>query len=506
MLLIHPPVAKPSEPPAGLARLAGALQRHGVSCTLLDANCEALLWLISQHSGTEDTWTRRAAKHHADNCAALRHKQTYSSFDRYSKAVREVNRLLAMNGKKHGVALSLADFQMERFSPVKSADLLAAAASPELNPFYDWFSRRLPEVMEGSVATVGFSLNYLSQAVCTFAMAGFLRQVAPELKILLGGGLVTSWCSRPDWRNPFAGLFDELIAGPGEARLLAHAGVATENSVAALPDYSLLPLSDYLSPGLILPYSASSGCYWNHCSFCPEQAEGNNYHPLPVSSVLSQLQGLADRYRPSLIHLLDNAVSPLVLQGLAEHPPGPPWYGFARIEEILTDQPFCIALRQSGCVMLKLGLESGDQQVLDQLGKGIKLERTEKVLDNLRQAGIASYVYLLFGTPAEDEAAARRTLAFVRRQHDKITFLNLAIFNMPIGSSEAETLGIAPFYPGDLSLYTAFNHPHPWERHKVRRFLQTEFTRDPLVTPILRRDPPIFTSNHAPFFTTAPLL
>ena len=39
-----------------------------------------------------------------------------------------------------------------------------------------------------------------------------------------------------------------------------------------------------------------------------------------------------------------------------------------------------------------------------------------------------------------------------------------------------------------------------WISAQVRRFLADEFSRDPAVAAILRRDPPLFTSNHAPFF------
>ena len=48
MLLIHPPVAKPTEPPAGLARLDGALRSRGCHCRLWDASLEGLLWLLEQ--------------------------------------------------------------------------------------------------------------------------------------------------------------------------------------------------------------------------------------------------------------------------------------------------------------------------------------------------------------------------------------------------------------------------------------------------------------------------
>jgi hypothetical protein len=151
--------------------------------------------------------------------------------------------------------------------------------------------------------------------------------------------------------------------------------------------------------------------------------------------------------------------------------------------------------------MLKIGLESGDQQVLDALKKGIRLETALKVLHNLHDAGIATYVYLLFGTPAENEAAAEKTLRFTVNHHDCIDFLNLAIFNLPIGSSETEGLKLRPFYNGDLQLYSDFEHPLNWNRPAVRQFVEKRFKKHPAIQPIIRRDPPIFTSNHAAFLS-----
>jgi hypothetical protein len=131
--------------------------------------------------------------------------------------------------------------------------------------------------------------------------------------------------------------------------------------------------------------------------------------------------------------------------------------------------------------------------------KGISLDTATRVLSNLCQAGIAVYCYLLFGTPGEAEVEARRTLDFVVRHHQAITFLNLAIFNMPLCGDEAAEYGTEPFYTGDISIYTAFRHPDGWDRKEVRRFLNHEFRRHPAVAAIIRNDPPQFTSNHAPF-------
>ena len=306
ILLIHPPAAKACETPGGPARLAGSLRRHGVACRVWDANLEGQLRLMEEgRSGAEaatDTWTRRAAKHLAENLAALRSRELYRNPDRYRRAVTDLNRLLAAAARPYGVRLSLADYEDERLSPVQSADLLQAAAAPEANPFYPWFRGRLPEILtETPVLHVGFSLNYLSQALTTFAMIGFLRRAFPEVRIVLGGGLVTSWIRRPDWKTPFMGLVDELIAGPGEAPLLALLGKEHDGGPDR-PDLEGFPLTDYLSPGTVLPYSASSGCWWRRCSFCPERAERNPYRPLLPAQVTADLRALVAETKPALIH------------------------------------------------------------------------------------------------------------------------------------------------------------------------------------------------------------
>lgn len=499
MLMVFPPVAKPCEPPAGIARLAGTLRGHGIPCRLLDANLEGLLWLISQPRDAVDTWSRRAAKNREPSLAALRDATTYSSPDRYRRAVSDLNRLLELSGRLNGIDIGVADYHDRSLSPVRSRDLLCSAENPEANPFFPWFSRRLPELLDGT-GVVGFSVNYLSQALCGFAMIGFIRRDYPKIRIVLGGGLITSWMRRPGWHNPFEALVDHMIAGPGELPLLALHGETGSGEVGAIPDYSDLPLDRYLSPGLILPYSASGGCYWNRCSFCPEQAEGNRYAPLPVKQALHELQELDATYRPALIHLLDNAVSPALLAGMAGRPVRAPWYGFVRFGRELEDLGFCHALKSSGCVMLKLGLESGSQAVLDSLHKGIDLGSASRILNNLKEAGIAVYLYLLFGTPAETEKEARQTLEFVARHRESVDFLNLALFNMPVCGDEAAEYGTEPFYDGDLSLYTGFRHPAGWDRKQVRRFLEGEFKRHPAVAAILRNDPLLFTSNHAPLF------
>ena len=499
MILIYPPVAKPCEPPAGLAKIAGSLNRHNIRYRAIDANLEGILSLLNSPQASPDTWTKRANRNLKTNLASLKHWEAYQNPDRYKRAVADVNRVLAMATRSSGVYISLANYQDQKLFPVRSADLIRASEIPEENPFYPYFKKRLLALLEEEQpAVVGFSLNYLSQALCTFAMIGFLRQVCPGVRLVLGGGLITSWMRKPGWETPFSGLVNDLVAGPGEDPLLSILGKTPSDNYDT-PDYDIFTKNEYMAPGFILPYSASSGCYWNRCSFCPERAEGNPYCSVPSKQVVKDLHSLIGRKKPALIHFLDNAISPALLTKLVNNPPGVPWYGFVRISRHLTDPDFCRALKQSGCTMLKLGLESGDQGVLDELQKGIDLEEASLALKNLKDAGIATYVYLLFGTPAESLAEARRTLEFTVQHSDEIGFLNLAVFNLPAYGPDTEKLETTDFYEGDLSLYRQFSHPKGWDRNLVRQFLDREFKRHPAVASIVRKDPPLFTSNHAPF-------
>jgi len=503
IILIHPPVAKPSEPPAGIARLSSCLKANSIGHQVIDANLEGMLSLMrsaAKDGALRSHWDIRSSKNLENNLCALQSIGTFSNKSRYTRAVVDVNHALNAAGQSYGTILSLSDYTDKRLSPVKSDDLIAAAENPEANPFYPYFSKRLKQALEESPAYIGFSLNYLSQAICTMAMIGFVKKQHPGQKIVLGGSLTTSWVQITGRSDFFSGLVDEVVAGAGEEKLLDLLGV-DDIQRNGFTDYSLLAGNQYLSPGFILPYSTARGCWWRKCAFCPETAEGNPYLPLPSARAADELKTITEKTGPSLIHILDSSIAPVRLQSMAQQPPGAPWYGFARVTEHLTNEDFCRSLKAGGCVMLKLGIESGDQSILDSMNKGIDLKTASVALKTITRAGIATYCYFLFGTPQESEAGAVKTLDFAIRHADCINYLNLAVFNLPAGSPEAQTLATSAFYEGDLSFYKSFQHPGGWQRADVRNFLQKTFKKHPAIATILTRTPEFFTSNHAPFFT-----
>ncbi len=507
MLLIYPPVARSVEAPLGIARIASFLRGAGRKVECLDLCAEGMAYLLEMQlkADKDDTWTRGALARRERSIAALRDPSCYSNPSRYTRAVGDLGRALKVASKAAGAEVSLTDYRDSERSPLRKADLQASARDFESNVFFPLFEGRLFPLAEAEAASasdrwIGVSICYLSQALCAFALIGYLRSSFPGIRIAIGGGLVSSWVSTGvvDAREDFNGLVDAVLAGPGEEAFGALLGIDGGSRAFGL-DLGDFDEKLYLSPLRIVPYNFSFGCPWKRCRFCPERAEDMPYRGVPARMATLELQRLVREYSPGLLHFSDSEVSPLYLRELATNTPGAPWYGFARFSRALLDPSFCEALSASGCVMLQLGLESADQKVLDAMGKGTRVEEISAILGNLKAASIGCYVYVLFGTPSEDRVAALRTRDFLSERSDEIDFLNVALFNLPAASEEAAGLETFSFYEGELSLYRDFRHPKAWDRKALRAFIKDELEGDPAIRSIIARTPRVFSSSHAPF-------
>ncbi|GAB1481819.1 hypothetical protein MASR2M78_06340 [Treponema sp.] len=322
MLLVYPPQVRSTEAPLGIALLSSFLKDRGEDCRCLDLNAEAQAWLLNQDcgSGAAGRGTALALRRLDEDRAKLLSPETYTNIDRYRRSVLNLNRVMASNSshRRQGVSASLADYKDASLSPHSTGDLLYAAQHFEENIYYPFFSARLESVLkEFPTRSIGISLCYLSQALISFALIGFLKRHRPDIKLVLGGSIVNSWVSLgslPE-RELFGGLVDLLLPGRGEDTLEtalclnepARASLPREGSP---PDFSDFDQSLYFSPSPILPYTFSSSCPWKRCTFCPEKAENAPYRALKQDAALAQLARLREKHNPELFHFTDNELSP----------------------------------------------------------------------------------------------------------------------------------------------------------------------------------------------------
>ena len=78
--------------------------------------------------------------------------------------------------------------------------------------------------------------------------------------------------------------------------------------------------------------------------------------------------------------------------------------------ELLTE------LHAAGCSGIHFGIESGDPEVLRQIGKGITLEQSQQAVEAALRAGIPEvFCSFIIGHPFDTPETVRRTIKFARK-------------------------------------------------------------------------------------------
>ena len=558
VVLVSPPVVKACEPLLGIATLKAFLEAHGVSCACIDANAEAQDWLLDveridagigalerypEHRKLAGTWRslrRKLPKLKQD----LRSPRAYRGWDAYRTTVTSLNRAAAIASTLHDLdegspaAASLTDYHDDRYCDMASASVRKAAEEPQRNLFHAYFAAELiPRIQALRPSVVGISLIFRNQLLCGMVLAGMLRRALPGVHVTIGGELISAWVDHIE-QTELLDVADSIIPYEGELGLLALARglplaevpnlvyrdgagalrrnptrkVATLGEIPA-PDFSWAPWELYFAPERTAPMVTARGCYWNRCTFCPEVVNTEaKLRIAKVSELTAQLDAVHRATGVTTFHFIDSAMPSRSLKGVAEHVIANQlpyrWYGFSRLEPYLFREGFAERLALGGCRMLKLGLETGSQRLLDVMDKKQDVDKVSRVLRSLGAAGIMVHAYLMFGTPFEELADAEATRRFVADHADSIQFMNCSLMNLARGSPMAldpPAHGIQRVLPFevdgqvlDLALYDNFDGAG-WGRLEARRYLHRVFLRDPAVRPGHLRTPPHFDANHSIF-------
>ena len=88
------------------------------------------------------------------------------------------------------------------------------------------------------------------------------------------------------------------------------------------------------------------------------------------------------------------------------------WQGPTRIDCV--DKELLHLMRRAGCHTLRYGIESGNQQVLDRMGKGITLGQIKDTVRWTKEAGIEIMAYFMLGYIDETPQTMADTIRFAR--------------------------------------------------------------------------------------------
>jgi radical SAM PhpK family P-methyltransferase len=316
-----------------------------------------------------------------------------------------------------------------------------------LNFFNDQKDRLRELLAEGPMAVAITTTYYVDNAPVT-ELTNFIRQHCPEAKIIVGGPHIYNLHADYEagtlefvYKSLGADIF--IIDSQGELALSRVLGALRDgHEPADIPNVAWIDIGgqfhinrremekndldenaiewERLPKELYTPIAylrTARSCPFS-CSFC-------NYPTLAGEHVLSGLEKLGrgleylhDAGTRYLVFVDDTFNVPLprfkqLLRMMIEKRWGFQWISFFRCSN--TDEEALDLMQASGCLGVFLGIESGDQTILNNMTKFANVNRYRWAIGQLHQRGIMTFASLICGFPGETRQTFRNTLDFLEQ-------------------------------------------------------------------------------------------
>jgi len=270
---------------------------------------------------------------------------------------------------------------------------------------------------------VGISV-FTPTAKMAYEMADAFR--AAGKKVVLGGPHVSIM---PEEALRHA---DKVIVGEGEKSILEifssrkkiiSSQLIKDIDSIPFPDWHGLPLEKYTAPTrrhAYLKVMTSRGCPWS-CVYCFKGIFGRCYRMRSAKNVVDETGALQANYGTREIAFIDDNFSQNrartvdICREILQRRIKIEWSCPNGVRVDTMDLPLLKLMKKAGCYQLSFGVESGNQEVLDKVGKGIKLEQVENAVRWAKEAGIETIGFFMIGLPFDTEQTMQQTIDFAKK-------------------------------------------------------------------------------------------
>jgi radical SAM superfamily enzyme YgiQ (UPF0313 family) len=140
-----------------------------------------------------------------------------------------------------------------------------------------------------------------------------------------------------------------------------------------------------------------------------------------------------------------------------------PWTCNSRVDFV--DPGLLRLMAQAGCRWISWGIESGSEEILKRVRKGITVGQVQRALQWAREAGIRNWGYFIIGLPGETEETIRETIRLSKRLPIDLVLFHIAA-PYPGSPFFFEVVEQGWFRPGtrweqvDMDCSTVLDYPH----------------------------------------------
>jgi len=173
---------------------------------------------------------------------------------------------------------------------------------------------------------------------------------------------------------------------------------------------------------------SSRGCP-HRCTFClwPGTMVGRDFRGRSPEAVVGEMEYLVRKHGVDDIYFDDDTMTIdrerllKICRLIQERDLKVHWIAMGRVDNM--DEELLTEMRKAGCDNLYLGVESGSEEILRRLKKGVSLSQVERAFRMARRAGIRTQAFFMLGGPGETKETLKQTIDFaVRLDPDNAQF------------------------------------------------------------------------------------
>lgn len=208
----------------------------------------------------------------------------------------------------------------------------------------------------------------------------------------------------------------------------------------------------------------SLGCPYG-CGFC--EAGRTTYNPRSPMTVVNEIEECYNKYGIREIDIFDydfTAVKERVIAICREIKKRNLDILWACRSRVNVDEETLREMKHAGCGRIYYGIESGSQEILDRINKGITIEGVRKTVGLTKELGMKALGFFLIGAPGDTRETVKKTVRFAKELNlDYVQFSKcLAKPLTPLWKQAVDDMGKDYWRNWILGAETDRALPRPW--------------------------------------------
>ena len=351
----------------------------------------------------------------------------------------------------------------DNVSPKSLTDFIDLAVNENINPYYYFIRKYIKALNLSVIKYIGISVCGYSQLISALTIAKIVKESDKNFPIIIGGAIMPYLKNAIKYNHLIFQYVDFIVFGEGEVPLTMLAnklinnhipgkipGIAyldstgltmTENTAnidlnsLSTPVFNVHELNLYLIPpsSLALPIMFSKNCYWGKCEFCGVNSNYGKWRAMRVNKFTDIIYELIKNYHINNFRVVDNCLPPkfidLISKNIIEKNIHISWQCMARIDLNFSKKIWEQAY-ESGLKVVSFGLETYNQNLLNDMNKGISNRYFSSVLSECHFSGIFIHCFFMIGFPGEENVNSNELLEFIGAHRYIINSVTISLFRL----------------------------------------------------------------------------